>query len=171
MRNICAALSALVVAALLPLASAAAEDKTPGSGPNPYTDCGIGAALFSETHWAAVTSNIIWDLGTTALTSATGSPQTCSGKKVKTAQLIIDTYENVVEETAAGSGDHLTAMLETYGCDGSAHADIIGAIRPEVAAAVGADDYANLSRVAKAEQYYLIVTGKIEKRFAGNCAA
>ena len=48
-----------------------ADPKAPGSGPNPYTDCGIGAALFPNTHWAAATSNVIFDLGITAITSAT----------------------------------------------------------------------------------------------------
>jgi hypothetical protein len=38
-----------------------------GSGPNPYSDCGIGAALFKDTEWAAVTSNVTWDLGTTEI--------------------------------------------------------------------------------------------------------
>ena len=37
---------------------------------NPYTDCGIGAALFPNTNWAAVTSNVIWDAGTTAVTDS-----------------------------------------------------------------------------------------------------
>lgn len=162
-------MSAMALAAMLPLTSAAETDKTPGSGPNPYTDCGIGAALFPNTHWAAVTSNVIWDIGTTAVTSATGSPQTCSGKKTEAAKFVFNAYENVVEETAAGGGEHLTAMLETYGCDASAHDDIVGAVRPEVAAAVGAEGYAGLSRVEKAEQYYLIVTGKIENSFAARC--
>ena len=46
---------------------------------NPYTDCGIGAALFPNTNWAAVTSNATWDAGTTAVISATASEDTCSG--------------------------------------------------------------------------------------------
>ena len=49
---------------------------------NPYVDCGIGAALFPNTDWAAVTSNVIWDAGTTALISATASEDTCSGGDV-----------------------------------------------------------------------------------------
>ena len=91
------------------------EHKVAGSGPNPYSDCGIGAALFTETKWAAVTSNVIWDLGITAITSATASPETCSGKKVETAQFIIDNYDNLAEETAKGQGTHLIAMLGLRG--------------------------------------------------------
>ena len=56
----------------LPLGTAFAEKKQ-GSGPNPYVECGIGAAIFPEVHWAAATSNVTWDLGSTALTSAISS--------------------------------------------------------------------------------------------------
>jgi hypothetical protein len=81
----------IVVAGVLAAGAASAQDKaatadkTPGTGPSPYTDCGIGAALFKETDWAAISSNVIWDLGSTALTSATMSPETCSKQKVKVA--------------------------------------------------------------------------------------
>src|SRR5258708_18836019 len=95
--------------------SALADDasKAPGSGPNPYTDCGIGAALFSDTKWAAVTSNVIWDLGTTAVISATASPQTCQGKKVAPARFIDATYPSLPEEPPPGHGEHLTPVLNT----------------------------------------------------------
>ena len=59
LKAIAAVLFTTVVTSTVTVAEA---NKTAGSGPNPYTDCGIGAALFSDTHWAAVTSNVIWDL-------------------------------------------------------------------------------------------------------------
>lgn len=96
--------------------TAMSADKTPGSGPNPFSDCGIGAALFSETKWAAVSSNVIWDIGTTAVTSATASPETCTGAKVVAAKFIIDNYDNLVEEIAEGSGTYLTSMYNVLGC-------------------------------------------------------
>ena len=148
----------------------AKSSKAPGSGPNPFVDCGIGAALFPRTHWAAVTSNVIWDIGTTAVTSATASPQTCSGKSTEVAKFVLDAYENVVEETARGAGTHVATMLEIYGCDAGSREAIVAAVRPELGAAVGAPGYAGMSRVQKAEQYYLIVTGEIEKNFAASCA-
>ena len=96
-----------------------AFDKTPGSGPNPFSDCGIGAALFKDTKWAAVTSNVIWDVGTTAVTSATASPETCTGANIIAAKFIIDNYDNIVEEIAEGSGDHLASMYGVLGCNPS----------------------------------------------------
>ena len=81
MQRITKLASAIFTVAMLaasPLSMAQADVKAkPGSGPNPFSDCGIGAALFPDTSWAAVTSNITWDIGTTALTSATMSPGTC----------------------------------------------------------------------------------------------
>ena len=34
-----------------------------------WRDWGIGGMIFSDTSWAAIISNIIWDLGTTATSS------------------------------------------------------------------------------------------------------
>ena len=82
---------ALTLFAGISIAPVSMANDQAGSGPNPFTDCGIGAALFPDTHWAAVTSNVIWDVGTTALTSATASPETCSGAKVEAAMFINET--------------------------------------------------------------------------------
>jgi hypothetical protein len=147
------------------------DSKAPGSGPNPFTDCGIGAALFPEVHWAAVTSNVIWDVGTTAVTSATASPQTCSGKRVAAAKFIVETYASVIDETARGRGQYLTAMLETMGCHEPSHAAIVSAVRPQVANAVAQEGYSALSQNQKAEQYFQILDQQISAEFAADCAA
>ena len=138
-----------------------------GSGPNPYRDCGIGAALFSETHWAAVISNVIWDLGTTAVTSATASPETCSGANIETAQFIIDNYDNLVEETAKGQGQHLVAMLDIQGCNTVAQDGALLALRADVAQQVGATSYNSQGQIDKASNYYDAVTSAVSL----NCSA
>ena len=124
-------------------ATFAGDTKATGSGPNPFTDCGIGAALFPDTKWAAVTSNVIWDIGITAIISATASPQTCQGNKVVAALFIRDTYANLAEETAAGQGEHLTTVLNIFGCDGSHHASAVKQIRGAMGQAVAAKNYAD----------------------------
>src|ERR1700716_1537447 len=73
---------------------------------NPWIDCGIGAMIFEETTWAAVSSNIIWDLGTTAVISDQSSQNNCNSKKAKTALYIGATYANLSEETVKGDGKH-----------------------------------------------------------------
>lgn len=160
--------SAAIACALTVSAPFATADghKAPGSAPSPFTECGIGAALFPDTHWAAVTSNATWDLGTTAVTSATMSPETCSARNMKTAQFILDTYESLAEETAKGQGENLTAMLDIYGCQQTEQRGVIHAVRAEMADQVGSATYSQQSNVEKASAYYQAVSAA-----ASNCAA
>lgn len=139
----------------------AQSDKPSGSGPNPFSDCGVGAALFPETKWAAVTSNIIWDIGITAVVSATSSPQTCSGKRVVAAAFINATYEKLAEETAAGSGEHLTAVLNILECKAANRDSAALSIRTAMSAAVSAPEYVNQARVEKASAMYNIVENSV----------
>lgn len=144
-----------------------AQDKQPGTGPNPYSDCGIGAALFNETKWAAVTSNVIWDLGTTALISGTLSPNTCSGKQVKVALFIRDTQPQLAEEAAAGSGQHLTAVLNLSECKSERHPQAIKAIRASMAKSVAAPGYSAQSDIQKSSTLYQAV----ESAVSNSCVA
>lgn len=166
-RGICAAFLAISAISIGTAASAAEQDKAPGSGPNPYTDCGIGAALFPSTHWAAVTSNIIWDLGTTAMISATSSPQTCKGKNLQAARFIGTSYDSLIEETAAGKGSHLSAMLNLFGCSAGQHDAAITQVRAVMSEAVASPDYAASGRIEKASTYF----NAAEQASAASCKA
>lgn len=145
-----------------------AANKAPGSGPNPFSDCGIGAALFKDTKWAAVTSNVIWDVGTTAVTSATASPETCSGANVVTAKFIIDNYDNIVEEIAEGEGNHLASMYNVLGCGETSQAAMTSAIRSEMAASVSANNYQDQNLVSKSSHLYSVVNNTAT---LNNCSA
>lgn len=138
-------------------ASASVQADT-GTGPNPYKDCGIGAAIFSDTAWAAAISNVIWDLGSTALTSATASPETCSASSVKTAKLINESYDSIALETARGSGEHLSAVLTVAGCSTFQQPSAVTAIRASMSEQVTDDSYANMSNLDKSAAYYSILT-------------
>lgn len=141
-----------------------------GSGPNPYRDCGIGAALFPNTTWAAVSSNVIWDVGTTAVISATASPETCQGSSAQAARFINEAYDSVVEATARGEGEHLVALLEIYGCSAESQTGIVKAIRSDVGTSIGDADYATLAPVEKAEQYFLIIDSEIRANHGASCS-
>jgi hypothetical protein len=158
-------LAAMVAVGLAVSASASAQSNT-GSGPNPYSDCGIGAALFSETKWAAVTSNVIWDLGTTAVISATASPQTCSGKKMVAAAFILGTYEKLAEETAAGRGEHLATVLNVLECKSEGRGTAVSNIRAAMGAAVSHATYANQSKLEKSSNLYSIVESAVRNSCA-----
>lgn len=122
---------ALLMISAFASTAAFADNKAVGSGPNPYTDCGIGAALFPDTHWAAVSSNVIWDLGSTAVTSATMSPQTCSGKKVKVALFVRDTYEQLAADLAKGNGEHVAAAMDMFACQAAGQGAAISRARKD----------------------------------------
>ena len=149
--------ASVVLAAVLSSTASYAAEKAPGSGPNPYADCGIGSALFGDTKWAAVTSNTIWDLGSTALTSATSSPETCSGKKVVAAKFISDTYPNLAEEAASGQGEHLTTVLNIMECDSANHAGANRQIRAAMRQSVSDAGYVGQAHLEKASNLYSII--------------
>tara|TARA_B110000238_G_scaffold191663_1_gene226106 strand:+ start:2682 stop:3185 length:504 start_codon:yes stop_codon:yes gene_type:complete len=151
--------------------SMAAVSGTALAGPNPYVDCGIGAALFPNTHWAAVSSNVIWDAGTTAVTSATASPDTCQGAEVVAAKFINETYPSVIEDTANGQGAHLSAILEIFGCSGDSHAGIIQDVRSAMSDKVGSDAYSSMDQLQKSADYYGVINSAIKTDYADSCAA
>ena len=134
------------------------EHHKAGSGPNPFRDCGIGAAIFPNHRIPAAISNIIWDLGTTAVTSATMSPETCSAVHAKTAKFIIDNYNNLIEDVARGEGEHLVAVLDIEGCPASSHANVISEVRTHIAQTVSAESYPQKDLSQKASDYYYALT-------------
>lgn len=145
--------------------TALAEDKPTGSGPNPFSDCGIGAALFPNTDWAAVTSNIIWDIGTTAVTSATASPETCNGKSVATAQYIHRTYDTLVEDVAKGEGEYLSAAFDLVGCAGNDQAAASVSLRQQIATELTSNSYSQKSAIEKSSNFYDALHASV----AANC--
>ena len=121
-------------------------------GANPYVDCGIGAALFPDTHWAAVTSNVIWDAGSTAVTSATASEDTCSGNSAQTAKLIHDKYEVLEADIILVSGSHLDALIASLQCADSR--SLRTSVKEDLIEILSKDDYASGSRVEKSINLY-----------------
>ncbi|MCR9259018.1 MAG: DUF3015 domain-containing protein [Pseudomonadaceae bacterium] len=144
----------IIAVACMPATAFAAEGKAPGSGPNPYSECGIGAAIFQDVTWAAATSNVIWDLGVTAIISAISSPETCNARKVATARLILETLPSLEQDIAVGGGAHLTALNETMLCDSSVQTDLNAQLRGAYAQVVQEASYAQKSRYEKASALY-----------------
>ncbi|MEM9169924.1 MAG: DUF3015 family protein [Pseudomonadota bacterium] len=138
---------------------------------NPWQDCGIGAMVFPERPVGAAISNIIWDLGSTAVTSKLSSPDTCEGERVKAALFIQRTYAELAVETAKGRGDHLTALAGLYGCDAAVQSALIADVRGAMASTAAAPDFAELDRSAKAERYFLDFDAAVSTSYSGRCAA
>ena len=154
----------LAFALSAPFAAHASED-----GLNPWTQCGIGAMIFSSTPWAAAISNVIWDLGTTAVTSAGTSENTCEGKEVAAARFIDETYASIEEETAKGKGQHLTAVLDMMGCESRAHGAIISNMRTDLGKSIADDNFAGKTHQEKAYNYYKILQTNVSGSYAKQC--
>jgi hypothetical protein len=140
--------SLAATAAVLSFSGAYAEKQ-----PNPFTDCGIGGAIF-KNDTAAVISNVIWDLGTTAVTSAVVSPDTCEGFNVEAAVFIHESYQNLVEETTKGSGAHLDALLNIVDVSTELKGQIVGGLRARIAEVVSDEHYVETDLSEKANFYY-----------------
>ena len=153
-------LSAIICTALTTVAttSSAAESNNTKKL-NPWTQCGIGAMIFKETPVAAVISNIIWDLGTTAVTSNMSSKETCEGAGAKTAMFIQATMPQLEKEIAVGEGEYISAMLELRGCKAEEHAPMIKAIR---------QDYA-VKPAKNAKEFYNALETRVETSFSSSC--
>ena len=80
----------VAASALMPVAAQAEGSKKL----NPWQDCGIGAMIFPNNGAAAAISNIIWDLGTTAVSTNVSSQESCASEKAQTALDKITTKTN-----------------------------------------------------------------------------
>lgn len=127
-------LTALSVGAAAVFTISAAQAQTMRDEPNPWLDCGIGAMIFPDDNLevGAGISNIIWDLGTTAVTSAQSSPDTCNGtSNVRMAVFIERTYPTLEAEIAKGRGENLDALAEMVGAED--RDAFVAALRSELA--------------------------------------
>lgn len=136
----------------------AAQAQTTRTQPNPWLDCGIGALIFPTENLevGAGISNIIWDLGTTAVTSAQSSPDTCNGlDNVTMAVFIKRTYPSLEAELAKGHGENLTTLAGLVGADDEAA--FLSELRAAMAAEVRKEGFAGLSEDEKAQRLYAAV--------------
>ncbi|GAB2800380.1 hypothetical protein GCM10027040_29870 [Halomonas shantousis] len=138
--------------------SATAQAEVDKSNLNPWQHCGIGAAIFDSNETAAALSNVIWDSGTTAVTSATISPDTCESEKVQVAQFINDTYDVLAMETAIGEGEHLQTVIGLAGCSAEGQDAAVHALRTKLQSISGREDYSDMAHEEKAYEFYESLT-------------
>ena len=142
-----------------------------------YTDCGlgglIGSAIGSEedsiANVAAVVTNITFDLGTTAISSNTTSPDTCARGKEKTAAFIYESYESLETDLASGHGVYLDALVALSGYEGQVRERFVAALRSGFATLVAMPEYPEQNRFTKSEALYNLVnerSGDIAKSVA-----
>ncbi len=144
------------LAAALLASNVSAESK-----PEAFPDCGIGAALF-ENDTGAIISNVIWDLGTTALTSATASPETCEGWNPDAAAFIEKSYDRLVEETAQGQGKHLDTLMSIVQVEEDSRDQVVASVRARMAEIVASAAFSEADKVEKINMYYHTFMGALK---------
>ncbi len=143
---------------LIAFSSALAISTTPASAEdatdieNAFSQCGIGAAIFTKNETAAIISNVIWDLGTTAFSSQTSSPGSCAGAATTAALFINETYPVLEEEFVKGGGTHVAALMGLMQCDTSSQSTAITSVQNELAVSFADDDFVSASQSYKAQQ-------------------
>ncbi len=128
---------------------------------NPWQDCGIGAMVFPNNGAAAAISNIIWDLGTTAVSTNISSQENCASDKAQTAMFIKATMPSLEQEVAIGEGEYVTAMLELRGCEVASHGEIIKAIRQDF----------TTQESDSAETLYNVLEERVNTSFTNSCTS
>lgn len=137
-------LALALVAILMTAGTASARDFA-----SIYKECGLGALLFPDDPIIAVVTNVTWDLGTTAVSSAVTTPGACKGGSVDMAQYIIDTHPQIEQDLSVGAGTHLSSMVSMMGC-GDNTAVASSALRAEFSNVV-ADGYYEANDLEKSE--------------------
>ncbi|MCI5045941.1 MAG: DUF3015 domain-containing protein [Aquisalinus sp.] len=144
-------------AAVIVAGTASAQNSPMRDAPNPWLDCGIGAMIFPDDNLelGAGISNIIWDLGTTAVTSAASSPDTCSGlSNVRSAMFIQKSYAQLETEIARGEGENLTALSSLAGCSAETQPAFVQSVRQSAAQRMASPEFETMSYNQKSEALY-----------------
>ncbi|GKT11462.1 MAG: hypothetical protein ISEC1_P0426 [Thiomicrorhabdus sp.] len=143
-----------VVAASLLSTSAMAQNSV-----NPWKQCGIGAMIFDDNSTAAAISNVIWDLGTTAVSSNISSQDSCEGlgNNVAAAEFIQNSHAVLEEEIVNGSGAYLSAVLKMFNVSEDQMNVVAQNVKQNFAKVVTSSEYENLSDTAKAQTIYNVM--------------
>jgi len=149
MKNLIANAIAISSALILSTSQVSAEEK---KIENAFEECGIGAAIFSTNKTAAVFSNVIWDLGTTAVSSQTSSPSTCAGEQTTAAIFIDKTYPVLEEQFVKGGGSHVSALMSILNCGESTQQAVISNVQSGLATSFSDESFATQPQLEKAKQ-------------------
>lgn len=136
------------------LSANADAGKTPKDEINPFSQCGLGGAIFQKVPVAAMISNVIWDFGLTASTSSISSPETCKGKRMSTAKLILQTLPELERDIALGDGKYLTALTETIDCNGIKQESFNSSLQNKYIDVLSNNSYDSKSTTERASDVY-----------------
>lgn len=134
-----------------------------------YVDCGLGALIAPRLPVVAVITNVIWDLGTTAIISNSSSPETCKGENARTAAFIHDSYEPLEKDLARGKGEYLDTLMVMTGCSEESQQALSRALRVDFGSFVATHNYTNQTKFQKSENLYNLLYNQVEGHFSKSC--
>ncbi|MGD2171212.1 MAG: DUF3015 family protein [Gammaproteobacteria bacterium] len=127
-----------------------------------YVGCGLGGMIgagVEDQAWSrglAISTNITWDLGTTASISYYSSDDTCYNNKAVTVAFINQSFEQLEKEIAMGKGKYFDALTTlAMGPEGNSD-EYQAKVRAQFADVVADESYLQLSRLEKVEKLYYI---------------
>lgn len=120
---------------------------------NMVKHCGVGAMVSPDDGTVAALVNIFFSPGSST-TSYISSKDMCAGNRGVAARFIYKTYAVIEEETAIGSGEHLTSALNIMGCEQSLHADLTESLRTGYMDAASSNDFSSKNKLEKTEAYF-----------------
>lgn len=135
-----------------------------------YTQCGLGGLIAGSVPVLAVITNITWDLGTTAISSAATTPEACHGGAERMAAFINQAAPELEQDLARGQGPYLAALLELSGCSAASQPAITGALRGDLAAALAAPGAATRTRFDQAAGLFNLYTARLQADFGRACS-
>ncbi|WP_299776036.1 DUF3015 family protein [uncultured Tateyamaria sp.] len=136
---------------------------------NPWQECGIGAIVFPDNGAASAISNIIWDLGTTAVSTALSSPDQCQGATVQVAAFVSQGYDHISRETVVGDGMYLQTLMDGINCDPAIQPALLADVRDDFAAQLQDPDFSAKDDSGKAEAYFLGLRDVVQTNYADSC--
>ena len=149
------------------LTSGAAFGESKRSIGDVFAQCGLGGLIgsaFEEDEttadFVAISTNVTWDLGTTAASSNSSSPGTCARKNVKVASYIKNSYPQIEKDLAVGQGAYIDGLLDAMEVSKN-RIEIASSIRSELAQTAQQPYFEALSQEKKADILYQIVQSKI----------
>ena len=122
-----------------------------------YQECGLGAVLSPNDPTIAVITNVTYDLGTTAISSNSSSPDSCHGGRGRIASLINKAYELLEADLASGNGKYLNTLTAMTVRDSQAQQQFKDALRKDFAKVVSAPGYTSKARFEKEQMLYNLV--------------
>lgn len=121
---------------------------------NIFFDCGLGGILAPDDNTIAAIINILIS-SPTATTQYLVAPESCAGGTGRAAAFVSMAYNELMVETAVGSGAYLEALMDHEHCDAASRPMIVASMRDDLATATGSATFVDASYEEQGADYFV----------------